>query len=125
MLPNFLFLFLNNSYPNGYAVVSHWDFFLYKFIYIWLRWVFIAVRRLSLVVVIGGYSSLQCAGLSLWWLLLLCSMGSRRVGFSSCGMWAQYLWHTGLVALRHVGSSRIRDRTRVCCTGRRILSLGF
>ena len=36
-----------------------------------------------------GYSSLQCAGFSLWWLLLLWSTGSRRVGFSSCGLWAQ------------------------------------
>ncbi|KAJ8782930.1 hypothetical protein J1605_009538 [Eschrichtius robustus] len=29
----------------------------------------------------------------------------------------------GLFALRHVGSSRTRARTRVPCTGRRILSL--
>ena len=28
----------------------------------------------------------------------------------------------GLVALRHVGSSRTRDRTRVRCIGRRILN---
>ena len=32
-----------------------------------------------------GYFSLQCAGVSLQWLLLLWSMGSRRAGFSSCG----------------------------------------
>ena len=31
-------------------------------------------------------SSLWCTGFSLWWLLLLWSMGSRQVGFSSCGM---------------------------------------
>ena len=36
-----------------------------------------------------GYSSLQCAGFSLRWLLLLWSTGSRRTGFSSCGTWAQ------------------------------------
>ena len=46
---------------------------------------FAAVRRLSLVAVSGGYSSLQCTGLSSWWLLLLWSRGSRRAGFSSCG----------------------------------------
>ena len=50
---------------------------------------FVAARRLSIVVASGGYSSLRCVGFSLRWLLLLQSMGSRRVGFSSCGMWAQ------------------------------------
>ena len=92
----------------------------YLFIYFWLRWLFVPVRGLSLVVASRGYSSLRCAGFSLRWLLFLQSMGSRRVGFSSCGMqdqqlWlvgsraqAQQLWHTGLVAARHVGSSQTR-----------------
>ena len=96
--------------------------------------VFVAARRLSLVVVSGGYSLLRCTGFSLWWLLLLQSTGSRRVGFSSCStraqlLWltgsraqAQQLWCTGLVALRHVGSSRTRARTYVPCIGRRILN---
>ena len=67
-------------------------FFLNLFIiYIWLHWVFVAVRGLSLVAVSGGHSSLQCTGFSLRWLLLLRSMGSRRVGFSSCGTRAQQL----------------------------------
>ena len=63
----------------------HWlslDFFFLinffiLFIYFWLCWVFIAVRRLSLVVESRGYSLLRCAGFSLWcagfssqWLLL-------------------------------------------------------
>ena len=34
----------------------------------------------SLVVASGDYSSLQYMGFSLWWLLLLQSMGSRRAG---------------------------------------------
>ena len=55
------------------------------FIYFWLRWVFVAVRGLSLVATSRGYSSLQCRGFSLRWLLLLQSMGSRHRGFSSCG----------------------------------------
>ena len=59
------------------------------FIYFWLHWVFIAACRLSLVVASGGYSSLQYAGFSLQWLVLLRSTGSRCAGFSSCGMWAQ------------------------------------
>ena len=106
----------------------------YLFIYFWLYWVFVAGRGLSLVVVSGGYSSLWCTGFSLWWLLLLRSTGSRRAGFSSCGsraqqLWlagsraqAQQLWCTGLVAPRHVGSSRTRARTRVTCIGRQILN---
>ena len=62
--------------------------FIIYFIYFWRRWVFVAACGLSLIVVSGGYSSLRCAGFSLWWLLLLWSTGSRRVGFSSCGSWA-------------------------------------
>ena len=31
-------------------------------------------RRFSLCVVVGGYSSLQCSGFSLWWLCLLRSV---------------------------------------------------
>ena len=63
--------------------------YIYLFIYVWLHWVFIAVRRLSLVAASGGYSSLQCTGFSFQWLLLLRSTGSRRAGFSSCGTQAQ------------------------------------
>ena len=61
--------------------VKH-SFFFYKFIYfisLWLRWVFVAARGLSLVAGSGGYSSLWCAGFSLWWLLLLRSAGSGCV----------------------------------------------
>ena len=64
-------------------------FGFFLFIYFWLRWVFVAVRGLSLVAASGGYSSLQCTGFSLRWLLLLWSTGSRCAGFSSCGTWAQ------------------------------------
>ena len=72
------------------------------------------MRRLSLVVASGGYSSLRCAGFSLRWLLFLRSMGSRAQ--------AQYLWRWGLVAPQHVGSSQTRAQTRVLCIGRRILN---
>ena len=54
-------------------------------------WVFVAAHELSLVSASGGYSSLWCTGFSLQWLLLLQSSDSRRVGFSSCGAWAQLL----------------------------------
>ena len=120
-----------------YPFYFYYYYFLYKFIlfiYFWLHWVFVAARGLSLVAASGGYSSLQCTGFSLRWLLLLWSTGSRHTGFSSCGTWAQQLWlagsrvqaqqlwHTGLVAPQHVGSSQTRGRTRVTCIGRWILN---
>ena len=43
---------------------------IYLFIYLWLRWVFVAARGLSLVVVSGGCSLLWCASFSLGWLLV-------------------------------------------------------
>ena len=45
----------------------------------------IAACGLSLVAANGGYSSLQCVGFSLLWLLLLQRTGSRCADFSSCG----------------------------------------
>ena len=69
--------------------------YLFLCIYFWLYWVFVAARGLSLVAASRGYSLLRCSGFSLWWLLLLQSMGSRHAGFSvvarglsSCGSWA-------------------------------------
>ena len=70
--------------------------FIYLLIYFWLHWVFVAARRLSLVATSSGYSSLQCAGFSLRWLLLLRSTGSRRAGFSSCGTRASVVVARGL-----------------------------
>ena len=46
-------------------------YYLDKFFFsLWLCWVFIAVRGLSLVASSGG-CSLWCMGFSLWWLVLL------------------------------------------------------
>ena len=55
-------------------------FFFFLFIYLWLCWVFVSVRGLSLVAASGGHSSSWCAGLSLSRPLLLWSTGSRRAG---------------------------------------------
>ena len=76
------------------------SFFLYfvnliVFIYLWLHWVLVAACGLSLVATSRGYSSLQWAGFSLRWLLLLLSMDSRLAGFRSCGTRAQHLWLAG------------------------------
>ena len=111
---------------------SFFKIFIYLFMYFWLLWFFAAACGLSLVAASRGYSSLWCACFSLRWLLLLRSMGSRHMGFSSCGSWAQQLWLvcsraqaqqlwcTGLAAPRHVGSSQTRAQTRVPCIGKRI-----
>ena len=82
-------------------------FNLFTLFYFWLHWVFVAARRLSLVVASGGYSSLRCSGFSLQWLLLMWSADSRCLG---------------LVAPQHVGSSQTRAQTRVPYIGRRILN---
>ena len=108
--------------------------FLVNYLFIWLHWVLVAACRLSLVAASGGYSSSWCVDFPLRWLLLLWSTGPRCTGFSRCGtraqqLWlagsrvqAQQLWRTGLVAPRHVGSSRTRARTHVPCIGRRVLN---
>ena len=80
--------------------LSHF-FFLINLFYLFIFGcvgVFVAACRLSLVAASGGYSSLWCVGFSLWWLLLLQSMGSRAQasvvvahGLSSCGARAQLL----------------------------------
>ena len=44
--------------------------FLINLFIFWLHWVFVAVLRVSLVVVSRGYFWLQCACFSLWWLLI-------------------------------------------------------
>ena len=62
------------SYIDKY--ILSFFLFIYLFIYLWLRWVFVAVRRLSLVVASGVCS-------------LLRSVGSRCAGFSSCSTRAQ------------------------------------
>ena len=71
------------SYGNSIFIL--FIYFKILFIYLLAACVFVAVRRLSLVAASGSYSSLWCTGFSLRWLLLLQSMGSRRMGFSSCG----------------------------------------
>ena len=56
-------------------------FIYYLFIiYVWLCWVFVSVRGLSLVVASEGHSSSRCMGLSLSRPLLLWSTGSRCAG---------------------------------------------
>ena len=69
--------------------------FMKKNFFFWLRFVFIAAHGLSPVAASRAYSWLRCTGFSLQWLLLWRSMGSRHMGFSSCGTQAQELWLAG------------------------------
>ena len=50
------------------------------------------------------------------------TIAASRYGAQAPDAQAQYLWLTGLVAPRHVGSSRTRARTIVPCIGRQTLS---
>ena len=98
------------------------NFFL-KFIYfyLWLCWVFISVRGLSLVAASGGHSSSQCVGLSLSRPLSVRSTGSRRAGSATvahgpscsaaCGIFPDQgsnpcplHWQADSQPLRHQGS---------------------
>ena len=76
-------------------------------------------------------SSFLCEGfLQLWRAGATLHRGAQAShchGLSCCGAQApdaqaQQLWLTGPVALRHVGSSQTRARTRVPCIGRQILN---
>ena len=95
--------------------------FFFKFIYLWLCWVFVSVRGLSLVVASGGHSSSRCVGLSLSRPLLLRSTGSRRAGSvivahgpscsAACGIFPDQgsnlcplHWQADFQPLRHQGS---------------------
>ena len=74
----------------GADIYIFFKIFIYLFIYLWLCWVFVSVRGLSLVVASGGHSSSRCAGLSLSWPLVAeHRLQTRRL--SSCGSRAQLL----------------------------------
>ena len=66
-----------NCLPYHFYLLWLWLNYIYLFTYFWLRWVFVAALRLSLVASSRGYSSLWCMGFSLWCLLFLRSTGSR------------------------------------------------
>ena len=104
---------------------------------------FVAVQGLLIVVasLVAGYrlqacrlQQLQHAGSRAQGLRQLRHMGSRVHRHQQSwhtgsvvvarGLRAQahQLWHTGLAAPRHVGSSGTRDQTRVPCTSRQILN---
>ena len=90
--------------------------FFFLLIYLWLCWVFVSVRGLSLVVASGGHSSLRCVGLSLSRPLLLWSTGSVIVAhgpscYAACGIFPDQgsnpcplHWQADSQPLHHQGS---------------------
>ena len=78
------------------AQVSNFDspLFLFPSLSFYLKAIFYFILFHLFIFIFGCIgSSLQCAGFSLWWLLLLQSMGSRHAGsvvvahgLSSCGL---------------------------------------
>ena len=133
MLLSPLFFFWDSSYKhvNSFIHVSGATSALFcifillfslcfLFIYLWLCWVFVSVRGLSLVAASGGHSSSWCMGLSLSRPLLLQSTGSRRAGSvivahgpscSACGIFPDQgsnpcplHWQADSQPLRHQGS---------------------
>ena len=75
---------------SQHACFSHSShkWFYWNFCHILLIYLFLKI--FSYLFIFGCVGSLlQCAGFSLRWLLLFQSTGSRRMGFSSCGMRAQ------------------------------------
>ena len=86
-------------------------FYFFKFLCIslWLPWVFIAARGLSLVAGSGGHSLVVVLGL----LLVVASLIEEQ----SLSSWR----FSDLVAPRHAESSWIRDQTHVSCIGKQIL----
>ena len=73
MLPTKVFLFF---------VFKH--YFIY-FIYLWLCWVFVSVRGLSLVVASGGHSSSRCTGPLIIAASLVVEHRLQTRRLSSCG----------------------------------------
>ena len=107
----------NNSRKNEWMEPKQKQYSLYLFVHIFgcpgsqllYGLSLAAVHRLLIAV-----ASLVQHGLWTHGLQQLQLLGSRAQ--------AQQLWHMGLVALWHVGSSHIREGTRVPCIGRQILS---
>ena len=101
------------------------NFFFYKtlFICFWLYWVFVAVHKLSLVAVSGGYSPLWYAGFLLRWLLLCRAWPLGSVA-------SVKLWCVGSVVVAHrlscpASCGILLDRgywTHIPCTGRWIFN---
>ena len=93
-------------------------FLFFKGLFFFLRFIYLFLAKLSFCCCLQAFSRCGKQG------LLCCSAwASHGGGFSCCraqalSIFAQQLWHTGLVALWHGGSSQTRDRIHVLCISR-------
>ena len=71
----YILIFTVNEYALFLKKIKWFVLEFYLFIIYWLRWVFVAACRLSLVAASRGYSSLQCVGFSLRWLHFVAEHG--------------------------------------------------
>ena len=124
------------SNPDGfcplYIILLLLFFNLFIYFILWLCWVFVSVRGLSLVVASGGRSSSRCAGLSPSRPLSLRSTGSRRAGSATvahgpscsvaCGIFpdqgsnpCSLHWQADSQPLRHQGSPPVYYKGHKVC----------
>ena len=124
------------SNPDGfcplYIILLLLFFNLFIYFILWLCWVFVSVRGLSLVVASGGRSSSRCAGLSPSRPLSLRSTGSRRAGSVivahgpscsvACGIFpdqgsnpCSLHWQADSQPLRHQGSPPVYYKGHKVC----------
>ena len=102
-------LYFKQSYLFIYSFLAAWDLFC-------CARAFSSCGELGLLFVAVLGLPVAVASFILW------STGSRRVGFSRCGLCAELLCYTRLVASPHEESSRAGDWTLVPCIGRWILN---
>ena len=98
----------------GCSSVSCGYYYYFKFYLFMAVLDLLSACELFLIAASLGYSLAWCLRFSLWWLLFLCSKGSRIFRLSNCSI-------KGLVALWHAESSWIRDETSILCISRWIL----
>ena len=84
------------------------------------HFIYLFMATLDRYCCVPAFFSCEKQWLAVCWLLtvviyLVAERGSQETGL-------QQLWHTGLVAPLHVGSSWTRDQARVPCIGRWILT---
>ena len=89
--------------------------YIFRFICIYFYILFVFFAALGLCCCVWAFSS--CGEWGLLFVAVLSSCGSRALECRLTG-----LWRTGLVAQRHVGSSRTRHRTHVPSICRWILN---
>ena len=109
---------------SGWEASLHWlplPFFFFCFFLSWLRGVFIALCRVSLIVASRKYSSLHHMGCFLRWLLLWSTDSRACMGFSSCCSWALQLWLTGSRAWSWQNPSRPEIEPVFPAIGKQIL----